>query len=456
MSRFASVAGVLLGVVACSAAEAPRPNVVLLLADDLGYRDLACYGCADIRTPHIDGLARQGVKFMQFYSNGPECTPTRAALLTGRYQQRPGGLECAIGAGNVGRYDEAIRLRETDDLGLPADDGSLARRLRAAGYATALFGKWHLGYGDRFSPAQHGFDRALYGLGGGMDYFHHTEDGPGLPHVLRLDGAPALRTGEYFTDLVADESRRFIEARRDAPFFLYVPFTTPHAPYQGPDDRRDAPLPADSPLWKQDQAPPAVYAAMVERLDHAVGRILAALNRAGAAGRTLVIFASDNGGTRSARPTGLRGFKGTTFEGGIRVPCIVRWPGVLTAGAVCETPAATFDLTASIVRAAGAKAAAGPAFDGVDILGHLAAGQSIPGRPLFWRGRRGDRTWRAVRDGALKYVSLQTGAAMEEHLFDLAKDPGETNDLFVTAGGDAARLKALLSAWERDVRQQRP
>ncbi|MBU4460816.1 MAG: sulfatase-like hydrolase/transferase, partial [Verrucomicrobia bacterium] len=227
-------------------------------------------------------------------------------------------------------------------------------------------------------------------------------------------------------------------------------------PYQGPDDRLHAPLPIDSPLWKQDKAPPAVYAAMVERLDHAVGRILAALDRVGVAARTLVIFTSDNGGTLSARPTGLRGYKGGTFEGGIRVPCIARWPGILTAGATCDTPAATFDLTASIARAAGARAEAGPAFDGIDILGHLAAGRPVPDRPLFWRGRRGDRTWRAVRNGTLKYVSLQTGTVLEEHLFDLAKDPGETHDLFATAGGDAVRLKALLSAWERDVRPQRP
>ncbi len=438
---------------AALAAGPTRPNVVMLLADDLGWKDLGCQGCPDIRTPAIDALARQGVRFAQFYSNGAECTPTRAAFLTGGHPQRPGGLECAIGSGNVGRYDDAIRLRETDDLGLPPDDASLAWRLRRAGYATAMFGKWHLGYPDKFAPMRHGFERALYGLGGGMDYFHHVDEGAGADHVLRLHGVRHLRTGEYFTDVVADEAVAFVGMRREAPFFLYVPFTAPHAPYQGPKDRRDAPLPPDSPLWKQDRAPPEVYAAMIESLDAAVGRILGALERAAAATNTLVIFTSDNGGTRSARPTGLRGFKGTTFEGGIRVPCIVRWPGVLAAGAVCDAPAQTIDLTASILRAAGA---ATDSLDGRDVLGDLAAGRTVPDRPLFWRGRRGEKTWRAVRDGSLKYVSLQSGERREEHLFDLSRDPGETNDLLTARGGDAARLGGLLDTWEREVRPRRP
>jgi N-acetylgalactosamine-6-sulfatase len=435
------------------AAGPTRPNIVMLLADDLGWKDLGCQGCADVRTPRIDAMARQGVRFTWFYSNGTECTPTRAALLTGRHPQRPGGLECAIGSGNVGRYDDAIRLRETDDLGLPPTRDSLASRMRAAGYATALFGKWHLGYAEKFSPSRHGFEHALYGLGGGMDYFHHVDEGAGAEHVLRLDGARHVRTGEYFTDLVADEAVSFVGMRRDAPFLLFVPFTAPHAPYQGPQDRRDAPLPPDSPLWRQDRAPHAVYAAMIESLDAAVGRILDALDRAAAATNTLVIFTSDNGGTRSARPTGLRGFKGTTFEGGIRVPCIVRWPGVLAAGATCDAPAQTIDLTASILRAAGA---ATNSLDGRDVLGDLASGRAIPGRTLFWRGRRGEKTWRAVRDGPLKYVSLQTGAGLEEHLFDLAGDPGETNDLLAARGSDAVRLKERLEAWAGEVRPRRP
>lgn len=442
--------------VAASAAEVvpQRPNIVFLLADDLGYGDLACYGCRDIRTPNIDRLAREGVRFTQFYANGPECTPTRAALLTGRYQQRVGGLECAIGTGNVGRYDDAIRLRAKNELGLPVEETSVARLLKDAGYATGLIGKWHLGYEDKFSPNRHGFDYAFYCVGGEMDYFHHIEDPPRCAEVLRLNGQVVQRPG-YFTDLVADEAVRFIETHRDKPFFLYVPFTAPHAPYQGPGDQRPQPLPADSPLWKQNAGPPAVYAAMIERLDDAVGRILATLKTRQLEAGTFVIFTSDNGGTASARPSGLRDIKGTTFEGGIRVPCILRWPGVLPENKTTEQVTATMDLTATIARLAGAHPAPERPFDGLDIVEPLAKGQPPLARTLFWRGRRGERTWWAVRDGALKYVARQDGAKKAEFLFDLDRDLGEKNDLSGRRPEDVQRLKRLLADWEKQVQPHR-
>src|SRR5690606_29902637 len=189
-----------------SAAPAARPNVLLILADDLGWSDIACYGAPDIRTPELDRLASQGVRFTQFYANGTECTPSRTALLTGRYQQRVGGLECAIGIGGVGRYDDAMRLAEAGELGLPASETTIAEMVRDAGYATAMSGKWHLGYADKFSPNRHGFQHALYAEGGGMDYFHHVEDPPSLTHVLRLDEKPLMRPGEYFTELAASDA----------------------------------------------------------------------------------------------------------------------------------------------------------------------------------------------------------------------------------------------------------
>ena len=439
----------------CVAPAAERPNVVFLLADDLGYRDIGCFGSKDIRTPAIDRLATQGVRFTQFYSNGPECSPTRTAFLTGRYQQRVGGLECAIGTGNVGRYDDAIRLRASNDLGLPVAETSLARLLKDAGYATAITGKWHLGYEDKFSPNLHGFDHALYCLGGGMDYFHHIEDSAERGHVLRLNGQPEKREG-YITDMIANEAERFIAANHGRPFFLYVPFTAPHSPYQGPADRLPEALPNDSPLWAQSKAPPAVYAAMIERMDEAVGRICAALDKHGVAGRTLVVFTSDNGGTRSARPTGLRDFKGSTFEGGIRVPCLVRWPGVLPENMTTAQPAITLDLTASILKAAGAKPPEGRALDGMDILARIAYGQPDISRTLFWRGRRGEVTRRAVRDGSLKYVIQTAGGTTKiEGLFDLGSDAGEERDLRDSRPADVARLRELLAAWEKEVQPKR-
>jgi arylsulfatase A len=437
---------------------ARRPNIILIVADDLGFADLGCYGARDIATPNIDRLAKEGVKFRQFYSNGTECSPTRAALLTGRYQQRVGGLECAIGIGGVGRYDDAIRLAEKKQLGLPASETSLARMLKSAGYATAMAGKWHLGYEDEFSPNRHGFDHAFYALGGGMDYFHHVEDPPGYQPVLRLNEKPVTRR-DYFTDLVADEAVRWLREHaareRAQPYFLYLPFTAPHSPFQGPDDDSPAPLPANSPLWNQGKAPPKVYAAMIESMDRAIGRVLAELKERRLEESTLVIFVSDNGGTASARPAVLRQIKGTTFEGGIRVPAIARWPGVIPAGENYPHPAVTFDFTAMIAKAAGVTIAATRSLDGIDLLPLVQKRELPTPRMLFWRGRRAERTWRAVRDGMLKYVSRQDGTAVEEWLFDIDRDSGEQTDISAQRVPDVARLKAKLSAWENDVRPSR-
>jgi N-acetylgalactosamine-6-sulfatase len=425
------------------AADPPRPNVVLVLADDLGYGDLGCFGCPDIRTPHIDRLARQGVRFTSFYSKGPECSPTRTALLTGRYQQRVGGLECAIGLGNVGRYDDAIRLRAANELGLPVSEGTLVPLLKKAGYTTAIVGKWHLGYEPKFRPDWHGFDYSFGPLGGAVDYFHHTE--PGGEPMLYENGKPVRRDG-YLTDLITAGAERIIREKHTKPFFLYVPYNAPHSPFHGPDDRPAKPV----TLEESEKGSREKYRAMVERMDMGVGNLLAALDETGQAERTLVIFTSDNGGPRYAHNAPFSGNKGSTFEGGIRVPCVARWPGVLKAGTETDVPAMTFDLTASILRSAGAEA--GRPLDGVAVLQQAAEGKGVAPRPLFWRGRRGERTWRAVRDGSLKYVSRQDGGQLQEYLFDLAADPGEKDDLLARRPDDVKRLKDLLAAWEREVR----
>jgi N-acetylgalactosamine-6-sulfatase len=367
----------------------------------------------------------------------PRAPPSSRAVTS----SASGGLECAIGTGNVGRYDDAIRLASQHDLGLPTSHVTIARLLQDTGYATALVGKWHLGHEDKFAPRGHGFAHAFYALGGGMDYFRHVEEPSATAlTMLRLNGAPVQRDG-YFTDLIADDAVRWLRETKQ-PFFLYVPFTAPHAPYQGPDFRS----PAEPERWKQGSADPREYAAMIERMDKAIGRILDTLPA-----DTLVIFTSDNGGTASARPTGLRGQKGSTFEGGIRVPCIVRWPGKLQPDTENSYPALTFDLTASIARAAGVQPPSGRLFEGVDILQRGPP----PARVLCWRLRRGERTVRAVRDGPLKYVSRQEGDTFEEWLFDVALDPGEQHDLLPSRAADATRLKAKLAAWEEEVKPVR-
>ena len=426
----------------------PHPNIVLIMADDLGYGDVGCYGCSDIRTPAIDGLATDGVRFTTFYSNAPECTPTRTALLTGRYQHRVGGLECALGIGNVGRYDDAIRLRRTNDMGLPVEETSIARMLKDAGYAAAISGKWHLGYEPKFFPLNHGFDSWFGPVGGSADYFHHIEY-TGEP-VLYENDKLVKREG-YMTDLITDEAVKFIQRKASKPFFLYVAYTAPHTPYQGPGDKKPEPV-AENDYNKGSRE---TYAAMVERMDQGIGRILKGLDDAGLADNTLVIFMSDNGANKTGDNSPFSGFKGNLFEGGIRVPCIVKWCGVLAEGAVSDQPCMTMDFSRSIVGAAGAKPPAGRAFDGMDILRAAATNRPVQKRTLFWRARREERTRKAVRDGSLKYIRLQDGDDVKEYLFDLERDPAEKNNLLNEQPENVLRLKKLLQNWQQEVKHKR-
>lgn len=425
-----------------------RPNIVLIMADDLGYGDVGCYGCKDIHTPAVDSLAEEGVRFTAFYSNAPECTPTRTALLTGRYQQRVGGLECALGIGNVGRYDDAIRLRQTHDLGLPAEETSIARMLKDAGYATAISGKWHLGYDPKFFPSRHGFDSWFGPVGGATDYFHHIEYTGQL--ALYEDDKPVQREG-YLTDLITDEAVSFIRGSRSKPFFLYVAYTAPHTPYQGPSDKK----PESVSQENYNKGSRETFAAMVERMDQGIDRIMKTLDDSGLTDNTLVIFMSDNGANRTGNNSPFSGFKGNLFDGGIRVPCIAKWPGMLARGAVSDQSCMTMDFSRSIVRAAGTKPPAGRAFDGIDILQVVEKNESIQKRTLFWRARRGQWTRKAVRDGSLKYIRLQHGDDVKEYLFDLERDPAEKNNLFKEQPDNVQRLKILLRNWEQEVKPKR-
>ncbi len=450
---------ILVGVLACAwqgprvlfAAEpAPRrPNIVFFLADDLGYGDLACYGCTDTKTPVVDRLAEEGVRFTDFYANGPECTPTRTAFFTGRYQQRPGGLECAIGTGNVGRYDDAIRLAQRHDLGLPSSEPTVVRMVTQAGYTAAGFGKWHLGYEPKFGPLHHGFDHFFGSLGGGVDYYFHCE----------WDGAPMLYENEkpirrqgYMTDLITEAAVEYVRHYDSSrPLFLYIPWTAPHTPIQGPGEHPHQPRTKAN--WNDGTRP--TYAKMVERMDRGVGRILDALQARGLGENLVTLFASDNGGTKLARNAPFSGYKGQLYEGGIREPCIVRWPGVLPAGRVTHQTAMMMDLSVSIVRIAGGHWPSGRKLDGIDIIRRIEEHRPPQPRTLFWRHRRGPRTWRAVRHGDLKYLSLADGPKFEQHLFDLVADPGEKDDLANTRPEQMKKLKSLLTRWEEDVRPAR-
>ncbi len=428
---------------------AETPNVILILADDLGYGDLGCYGAPDVKTPRLDRLADEGVRFTQFYANGTECTPTRTAIFTGRYPQRVGGLECAIGTGNVGRYDDAIRLAESRDLGLPPGEAVLARPLKDRGYSTAIFGKWHLGYEEKFLPVHFGFDEFFGFLGGYIDYFTHRELSE-LP-VLYRDREPVEREG-YMTHLIADEALGFLKhpKRKEAPFFLYLPFSAPHFPFQTPKDR-------DRKLTSENltQGTREGYAAMIEDMDDRVGRILDELEAGELKEKTVVIFASDHGATGPGRNAPFRGRKGGLFEGGIRAPLIVRWPGTIRPGTISNQVTLSMDLTTSILRLTGATVPEGAKLDGIDILDHVAGGAKDVSRRVFWRARRGERIWWAARDGDMKYVARRENGVVNRWLFDLSADAAEIHDLHDSRPDEAKRMRELLESWERVIKPRR-
>ncbi|MBG85924.1 MAG: N-acetylgalactosamine-6-sulfatase [Verrucomicrobiales bacterium] len=427
---------------------AAPPNIVFMLVDDMGYGDIGCYGAPDAKTPVLDKLAQDGIRFTQMYSNGAECTPARTAFLTGRYPQYVGGLECAIGTGNVGRYDDAIRLADNSDLGLPANEAILAPALKQAGYHNGVFGKWHLGYESKFSPLDQGFDEFVGFLGGNVDYFTHTELSP---LDVFIGGRKPIKRKGYMTHLITDDAVDFVKRNSKKPFFLYVPFSTPHFPFQGPKDDTGKMHPKETFMIGTREK----YVEMLEDMDRSVGRILKSIDDAGIRGNTLVVFASDHGAMKPGRNLPFSGWKGGLMEGGLRVPVIARWPGRLKAGTVSRQPGTLMDLTASFLRVAGAKKRKDRKLSGIDILKHVQDGRDNTARTFYWRARRGDRTWRAIRDDAMKYVYKIEGGQEEEWLFDLSTDPAEEKNLLSKQPKTAKKLKSRLVKWEGKVKAVR-
>jgi arylsulfatase A-like enzyme len=421
----AVLACTLLALFAAPARAADRPNVVVILVDDMGYGDLGAHGASDIRTPNIDRLGREGVRLTNFYANGPVCTPTRAAFMTGRYQQRV-GLEWAIQANQK-------------EPGLPATEPSLARLLRDNGYATALFGKWHLGVKPEFGPNAHGFEEFFGILGGNVDMYSHRN----INGELDLyEQAVAVERDGYLTDQLTDRAVQFINRSTDRPFFLFVAYNAVHLPFQPPgrvNDRRTR------ETWQQGTR--ADYAGMLENVDANIGRLLKALDSRKLTRETMLIFTNDNGGERLSRSAPFFHHKGTLWEGGIRVPCFVRWPGRLPSGRMVHEPAMTMDLTATILAATGTTAPRDRALDGRDLLPVFTGRDRLPTRTLFWRIDRIDRKQKAARQGRWKY--LRDGAI--DLLFDIEHDPGEREDVSYQHPDTVGELKRALEAWERDV-----
>jgi arylsulfatase A-like enzyme len=439
---------------AANAPAPPPPNVVLIVADDLGWADLGCYGSTFHRTPNLDRLAREGCRFTQAYAACPVCSPTRAALMTGKC---PARLQLTDWLpGRPDRPDQRL-LRPLFRQQLPLEERTLAEVLQKAGYVTAMIGKWHLG-GAGFDPTRQGFDLNIAGdqTGTPLSYIApYTRAGRTMPG---LEKAPA---GEYLTDRLAAEAEHVLEtyAQQARPFFLYLPHYAVHIPMVAPPERI-----AHYPAW--DETPHGrqenpVYAAMLESLDAAVGRVLARLEQLGLAERTLVVFTSDNGGEATLEgphtpPTinaPLREGKGWLYEGGIRVPLVVRWPGRIPPR-VEETPVWTPDLFATIQASAAPEDRANAEADGVDLTPLLTAGEALAPRALYWHyphySPQGGRPAGAIREGRWKLIEhFETG---RRELFDLARDPRENTNLAEREPQQVEALAAKLTQWRSAVK----
>jgi arylsulfatase A len=427
---------------ATAAASAAQPNFVLIMADDMGYADLSCYGNERFQTPHLDQLAREGLRFTDYHSNGAVCSPTRAALLTGRYQQRSGVDEVVFADPARGKRDEH---------GLPPAEVTFAEVLRSGGYRTALMGKWHLGYAPIFNPRHHGFDEFRGYLSGNVDFHTHI-DQAGYPDWWR-DLELADEKG-YSTHLITRHAVRFLEENRGRPFCLYVAHEAPHAPYQGPGDPPVRGPQAQPPLKAADI--PRAYREMVQEMDKGVGEIVATLRRLGLAENTLVFFCSDNGGTREGNNGKLNGAKGSVWEGGHRVPGIAWWPGRIRPGTSDQT-VLSMDLMPTLLELAAVPMPAGHKLDGVSLAPLLFTGKPLAPRTVFW----GYNDRFAVREGGWKLVVNQPrdGAAKGKAkkatgspaLYDLGVDLGEKNDLADKEPARAEKMATALAAWKQDV-----
>ena len=433
---FLAGAAVLSATAACSSGKQKkdgRPNILFIMADDLGYADVSCYGRREYSTPHIDRLASEGMKFTDGYANSAVCSATRLALITGRYQYRlPAGLEEPLGVRN---------------LGLPPDHPTMPSLLRKAGFRTALVGKWHLGALPRYGPLKSGYEEFWGIRTGGVDYFTH--DGVGQVPDLWDGETPVEETG-YMTDLLGDRALDVLDryAGGTNPFLLSLHFTAPHWPWEGPDDQQESRRLAssDNPIaiLHYDGGSMETYAAMVTRLDMQVGRVLDKLDQLGIADNTIVVFTSDNGGERFADNWPFRGMKSELLEGGIRVPTLVRWPTVVASGSTSNQPVMSMDWSPTLLAAAGVKKNLDDQPDGVD-LGPWMRGAEAAERTLFWRFRHMNQ--RACRHGNWKYLSING----QEFLFDIAADPLERANLKNRRKDVFADLSKRFEEWEADM-----
>ncbi len=408
---------------AASANTSKQPNIIFILADDMGYSDLSCYGAQGYKTPVLDGLASEGMRFDQAYANAPICSPTRTALVTGRYQ----------GHYKAGLNEPNVNIKPGEEL--PKGTATVASLLRDSGYRTAFVGKWHVCKIPEFSPLHYGCD-SFFGIGGGAaDYFFHG----GRPQKNEMyDGDKLVEEKGYLTDILADQAIKQIKAGGDKPLFLSLHFNAPHWPWEGPEDSGHA----EELKVLNDPTGGSLetYAKMMVSMDQNIGRVLKALDEQGMSENTIVVFTSDNGGERYSNTWPLVGYKGELLEGGIRVPLIARWPGHIPAGSRSDQVMISMDTVPTFVAAAGGKAPAD--LEGINLLPQLTENKPPVPRTLYWRMRAGDQA--AVRDGDWKYLRL----GGKEHLFDVRKDPRERAEQKTVNPEKFAELKAKWEKWK--------
>ena len=407
-----------------------RPNILFILADDLGYADLGCYGArAGASTPSLDRIAADGVRFTDGYANSALCSPSRFALITGRYQYRLRG---------AAEEPLPTSARGKPELGLPPSHPTLPSLLRDIGYETALAGKWHLGYPPHFGPLKSGYDAFFGTLGGGIDYFSHRDNSGALD---LFDGEAECTQPGYVTDLITRRAVEFVNRPRTRRFFLSVHYTAPHWPWETRDDEAESAR-IGRALLHYDGGSVATYQRMVSHMDEGIGELMQALERQGLADNTLVVFTSDNGGERYSDVWPYVGAKMDLLEGGIRVPLIARWPAGIAAGVTTAQVAATMDWLPTCLAAAGARHHPDYPPDGIDLLPVLRTPAAACERALFWRMNH--RSQRAARIGHWKFLS-QDG---HDYLFDLATDPRERANLARRFPERLAALRERFDAWE--------
>ncbi len=409
-----------------------RPNIIVILADDLGFADVGFQGCKDFSTPYIDRLAKAGVRFTNACASHPFCSPTRAGLMTGRYQQR------------FGHENNPIYNPHDDTAGLPTHEITIANVLSDAGYATGQIGKWHLGAAPQFHPLKRGFKEQFGFIGGGHDYFKAETDNPNAREYMipiERDGKPVVET-EYLTDAFSREACAFVRRHDKDPFLLYLAYNAPHTPLQAPQAYLDRVSSIQDPIRRK-------YAAMICAMDDGIGRLLATLEVLKLEKDTLIFFLSDNGGPTSVTHADnhpFRGEKGQVYEGGIHVPFVMKWPGQLPAGETYGSPIISLDIFATAAAVAGAHVPTDRPIDGVNLMPHVTGkGSSPPHDKLYWRTGGGQAF--AVRQGNWKLVKIGN----RTELYDIEADIAESKDAAAAKPEILGRLESARQAWNRQM-----